>query len=457
MHTVGEAEVMDLKHKITETEKRIKYLDKEVKDYLESNYMKFTGLLQENHLILRAKDLATEINLLENRINNRVRYSGLILASHWECSNVRKFPYSLFKVKKELEASAEDIQNLSSKLSEIYLCMIIVERLLNIDSIIRAAEEDQNRSQYLEAAKKYKALKDDLAADEHLHNLKVYESLRNHVTFLYEKFSSDSIVVWNEFISWNETDMPNNRKKTVLTVNHIDGKSDIIRVLLYYDHLDYEVRLLTKKLFECVIEPIIKYNANVRIKSEEGVWVITLEYKIDTINMDSATCLNIVDNLWNVLNALLESLDAFIDEEERFICKISELLENDFCECFLEYCLYKAIPTKKEDLTEYEEIAEKIRNFDQFLKENGNCDKVLNLFICIRLYGILFYFCIDFLRSSNTQIIDCVKNVNNLFLSKICQNYLAEAKRIFDKDLHDMVKVSWEIVILPMMMIVILI
>lgn len=71
----GEAEVMDLKNKITETEKRVKSLDKEVKDYLETNYMKFTGLLQENHLILRAKDLATEITQLESRVNNRVRHS----------------------------------------------------------------------------------------------------------------------------------------------------------------------------------------------------------------------------------------------------------------------------------------------------------------------------------------------------------------------------------------------
>ena len=63
---------MDLKYKITETEKRIKSLDKEVKDYLESNYMKFTGLLQENHLILRAKGLVDEINQLESRIQNRV-------------------------------------------------------------------------------------------------------------------------------------------------------------------------------------------------------------------------------------------------------------------------------------------------------------------------------------------------------------------------------------------------
>jgi cell division protein FtsL len=72
MGLAGEAEVMDLKYKIAETEKRLKSLDKEVKDYLESNYMKFTGLLQENHLILRAKDLVNDINQLENRINNRV-------------------------------------------------------------------------------------------------------------------------------------------------------------------------------------------------------------------------------------------------------------------------------------------------------------------------------------------------------------------------------------------------
>lgn len=49
---------------------------------------------------------------------------------------------------------------------------------------------------------------------------------------------------------------------------------------------------------------------------------------------------------------------------------------------------------------------------------------------------------IGFMKSSNTLMLDCVKNVNNLFISKTCQIYLATARKIFDEDLHDMVRVS---------------
>lgn len=70
---LGEAEVVDLKGKISDAERKIAALEIEVKDYFENNYAKFSILLQENHLMIKAKDLISEIDQLQERVNSQVR------------------------------------------------------------------------------------------------------------------------------------------------------------------------------------------------------------------------------------------------------------------------------------------------------------------------------------------------------------------------------------------------
>ena len=48
---------------------------------------------------------------------------------------------------------------------------------------------------------------------------------------------------------------------------------------------------------------------------------------------------------------------------------------------------------------------------------------------------------IGFIKPSNDSLVEYVKNVDNLFVAKTCQAYLLSARRIFDKNLHDMVQV----------------
>lgn len=69
---LGEAEMMDLKGRITDTEKKVVTLDSEVKEYLENHYARFAVLLQENHLMIKAKDLITEVANLRNRVTTQV-------------------------------------------------------------------------------------------------------------------------------------------------------------------------------------------------------------------------------------------------------------------------------------------------------------------------------------------------------------------------------------------------
>lgn len=264
------------------------------------------------------------------------------------------------------------MNTLTTKLKETDTCLAIVKQLLDIDDMIKNIEENQNNNCYLEAAKKFKTLNDLLLTNEAVQNLAVYKSLINYVTSLQDKFLNDSLQVWNNFITWDETELSEMSRKLTLTIDNHDGKSDVIRVLLYYDYLDYELKLLSKKLFENLFEPVIKYKTSLKINSNEGISTISLECKDQfLVKSEPFSCVEIVDKLTEIFEVLFTSLDVFIDEDDTFINKLGELLETEFCVCFIENCLYEAIPTKKEDLETFNEVGNKITDFNQFLKDNG--------------------------------------------------------------------------------------
>lgn len=278
---------------------------------------------------------------------------------------------SIQQVKKELEESAEDVKTLTTKLKETEACLVIVKQLLDVDDMIKSAEEDQNNNCYLDAAKKFKDLSDLLTTNHQVQNLSVHKSLINYVTSLQEKFLSDSLLVWNSFITWDECDINDSSKKLILSINNYDGKSDVIRVLLYYDYLDYEMKLLSKRLFHSILEPVIKCKTKLKVSSNEGVSSISLEYKKNSSKDANPSCCEVVDKLMEIFY-VLKSLDVFIDNDDTFVNKLGELFESDFCECFIQNCVYEAIPTKKEDLEAFSIVVERITEFDQFLKNEGN-------------------------------------------------------------------------------------
>lgn len=283
-------------------------------------------------------------------------------------------------MKKELDESAEEVKTLTTKLRETDSCLLIVKQLLDIDDMIKGAEENQNNNCYLDAAKKFKDLNDLLSTNQQVQNLAVYESLVNYVTSLQDKFLNDSLLVWNTFIIWDDNDISEHVKKITLTINNYDGKSDVIRVLLYYDYLDYEMKLLSKKLFSSLLEPVIKFETKLKIVSKEGISTIELEYKKDLfVQSQSYSSCEVIEKLLEIFDVLFTSLDVFIDSDDTFVNKLGELMETDFCECFIEHCLYEAIPTKKEDLASFAVVADRVVAFNQFLKDNGNF-KSIDLF-----------------------------------------------------------------------------
>lgn len=262
---------------------------------------------------------------------------------------------------------------MSIKLNETNACLHIVKQLLHIDESIRNAEEDQGRRCYLAAAKKFKHIKELLSDDEHLKNLNIYESLAYYAQNLHDKFLHDSLVVWNNYVNWEEHTQSNNSKKITLTINNADGNFDVICVLLYYDYLDYEVRSLGKKLFDCLLVPIIKFRrfkTSIKVNSNDGVAEVIFECKENEVDDDSASD-EVVEKLTLVFRTLFQSLDVFISEEETFVNRLGEFFETEFCDCLKEYYLYEVIPTDKKNLPMFADTVTDVITFDSYLKEIG--------------------------------------------------------------------------------------
>ncbi len=233
----------------------------------------------------------------------------------------------------------------------------------------------------MEAAKKFKRLKEILATDERNANATVYQPLVEYILSLHTQFLNENLVVWNEFIVWEERTLPDDTKKVTLLINNVDGKSDVIGVLLCYDYLDFEVKLLSRKLYDKLLEPIMnheKYKTDVKVYSNDGMAEITVQFREEQDYGRNFKCQQTVRDLTQVFGILFESLDVFITEDETFVNKLAELLESQFCDCFVKYCVYGAIPTKLENVDELEETLQTVHDFDAFLKENGTAHEFLH-------------------------------------------------------------------------------
>lgn len=283
-------------------------------------------------------------------------------------TNVGRF---LFQEKCDLDDSVNGLKKLITSLEEVNFTLIIIKNLLAIDSNIKNSEDDQHQKRYLEAAKKVKFVEDALHNNSDLKNLNVYKPVLLNLTFLKEKFLNESLEVWNTFITWNEYEKQQNKiRHLTLKIDNTGTKSEIVQVLHLYDYLDFEIKVLSNKLLKQILEPVIDCTSHVET-NENGIFMLEIDFYLNP-EKQKPTCINVISALSKVFNFLSYSLHISINDSEIFIEKLSELIESEFCEYFINKCLSEAIPTNQEEFSQFSNTVEEVLNFDRQLKERGN-------------------------------------------------------------------------------------
>nr|XP_022912161.1 centromere/kinetochore protein zw10 homolog [Onthophagus taurus] len=206
-----------------------------------------------------------------------------------------------------------------------------------------------------------------------------------------------------------------NYKKTLVKIKE---EIDILNHLISIDELLLEV----DNLFE----------------NQKYLDVIKLMKKIEK-EMDvlrSIENLNILDNIQRDINLKLTLLFSTMNEDIcktikyknkyfKFPLKIGSTLQyigndikDNLSELIIKNCLNDTIPNTSDEFQNYHLIIEEVKELEKILIESG-----------------LFSNDMHYLSSH-------VKNVDNLYVQKICESKLRIAKELMKKDLHDMIEVG---------------
>ncbi|XP_046676951.1 centromere/kinetochore protein zw10 homolog [Homalodisca vitripennis] len=383
----GLVEVQELNVKIQELAKSIVVLKGEVIVAMEDIYVNYTSTLDDtNHLVNEVKNLETQLDHVTDCIDN--------------------------KMKCELAASTDELENLSVTLKEATLSCNMVKQLLKIHTALDMSQ-NVNSGKILETAQQLKTVEEDLIRDNTfgLECLDIFEGIKKELVFERSKHSFNTVKLWLQSVSWDETIIENCRIVTLSLATNVD-KQELLEALFYYDLLSMEMNKFGGRLFRDVLCPIISKVTRVDFKDKS-----TLALRID-LSGRAPPCIDVLNNLTIVLNFLSLQLNLKVDDETSFISELNKQISAEFISYLIKNCLSLTVPKKRDELEAYKVLVEDITAFEVFLKDIG------------------------FISEDDKSIAEYSTNVEELFAIKTCEAYLAAARNIMKKDIHDIKQVG---------------
>ncbi|XP_054258007.1 centromere/kinetochore protein zw10 homolog isoform X2 [Macrosteles quadrilineatus] len=384
----GEADMKELNGKIQEINKQIFLLKEEVTLTMEDIYINYTcALVDTNHMLNKTKNLVGKINDVKERIDDQL--------------------------KKEIESSKEELESLTRSLKESIITYELINNLLNIHLVFEASQDVKNNSKFLEIAQQLKAVEEDLKNDRlGIENMEIFESLQSELQFHQRKHSYNTVKLWSQCFVWSESLIENYHKTVKLSLNSNIDNEQLFKALYYYELLSFEMSEFSEKLFKDVLCPVVSNVAQVDIEGNTGLLVkIGLQGK-------KPACIDVLNNLTIVFNFLNLYLNFKANQEVSFISELKKHISDDFCNFFIKNCLSLTVPKRRDELQSYKALVEEITAFELLLKDVG------------------------FIEEDNKVIAEYATNIEELFAKKTCETFLAAARNIMKKDLHDIKEVG---------------
>uniref|UniRef100_A0A1B6K948 Centromere/kinetochore protein zw10 homolog n=1 Tax=Graphocephala atropunctata TaxID=36148 RepID=A0A1B6K948_9HEMI len=383
----GLVEVQELNEKIQEINKSGATLKEEVISTMEDIYVNYTCTLDDtNHLVSQVKNLAAQLDHVTDCIDN--------------------------KIKSELAASKEELENLSMALQEATLSYNMVDQLLRIHIALDTAQ-NVDSGKFLETAQQLKTVEDDLIRDKTsgLESLEIFEGLKSELVFQQSKHSHNTVKQWGQSVRWDDTTVENCRTVTITLATNVE-KEEIFKALFHYDLLSMEMHEFAGRLFRDVLCPIVSKITRLDFQGNS-----TLALRID-LRGKRPPCIDVLNNLTIVFNFLSLQLNLKANNDVNFISELKKQISAEFVSYLIKNCLSLTVPKKRDELEAYKALVEEITAFEILLKEIG------------------------FIDEDNKSIAEYSTNVEELFATKTCEAYLAAARNIMKKDLHDVKQVG---------------
>ncbi|KAG7213241.1 hypothetical protein KM043_002542 [Ampulex compressa] len=382
--TAGKLEKLNLDEKVSEIQKEISKLKNDVQNFMNDNHVDFTAkLTRDQHLLVKAENMLTQMNDLQMRIDSQVKI--------------------------KLSGSTKELQELSQTLKEANISLQLSNQLLSLHECIKSIKQFHEGKQYVRAAETLQNMHALLQDPQNsLQELDIYVAIMEEHCNLCSLFISDVACLLHKRICWTGVDSTKDEKTTTLSIkDDFEDMQDLITGLHLVDDLSNFLMTFTKTLMNSIITPIIKNNCSVQVVHEK---VFTVEI-LDKKKVPSYK--SVLYNLELLFKFLYQHFNIKIDDEETFLQKMRPYLMDQLAECLTTDCISRTIPTSSTDLKNFEPVIKTINDFQSFLVQIG------------------------FITSDQLFLSEYTKNIDILFIDKICQDLLKKAKNIMKKDLHD--------------------
>lgn len=380
--TAGKLEKENLGEKITEIEKEITRLKSNVKSFMDDKYAMFTSkLMSDQHLVANEEKLLEEMNTLHKKIDDQVKV--------------------------ELPGSIKELKNLSQALKESNMMLQLSNQLLSLHECIKSIKNYQEGKQYVDAAKTLCRMQTILYNKQNnLTELDIYRAIEDEYSNLYTSFLFTSSSLLRERICWTGVDK--DAKTVTLSVkNEFNDMGDLIQGLHLIDNLGSHLHKFATTIMDHMIIPIINDDCSVHVKDEKVFTVEILNKR------QSPSYKAVLHNLELLFKFLHQHLNVTVYDDETFLKQIQPYLLDRLSESLTADCLSQIVPTCSADLKNFIPIVQAINDFQYFLVDIG------------------------FITSDQLFLSEYTKNIDKVFIERICQDLLAKARNIMKKDLHD--------------------
>ncbi|XP_076628616.1 zeste-white 10 kinetochore protein isoform X1 [Colletes latitarsis] len=381
--TANKFEKVNLNEKIEEIQKEITKLKYDIKDFMDDNYVEFASkFTRDQHLVAKGEELLEEMNVLQTRIDD--------------------------EIKVQLSGSTKELKTLSQGLKESNMMLQLSNQLLTLHECMKSIKDYQEKKRYVDAARALGSMQTILYNPQSdLRDLDIYMAIEAEYMNLFTSFLSNASLLLHERICWTGVEDKDSKTVTLSVKNDFDDMQDLIQGLHYIDNLSNHLHEFTITLIDHVIDPIINDDCSVYVIDEKIFTIEILNKK------KSPSFKSVFYNLEMLFKFLHQHFNLIIHDDETFLKQIQPHLLDRLSAMLTADCISQIIPTSSADLKNFEPIVKTINDFQYFLVEIG------------------------FITDEQLFLSEYTKNIDKLFIDRICQDLLAKARNIMKKDLHD--------------------
>lgn len=265
-----------------------------------------------------------------------------------------------------MSGSKKELHTLLEMLNESNISLQLTNQLIQLHEYIKSIKKTQEEEEYVDTAVTLQQMH-SLLNNPHdlLCDLEIYSAIKDEYCNLFRSFSIEASNLLNDRICWSN-EIINDKPMNSLTIkSEYDDIQKLMQGLHIIDHLENNLQLLSTKLMDCIINPIIHDHCSVLVVKEKVFIVEILERK-------KLPCYeSVLYNLTLLFKFIHQHLNLTVTDDETFLQRLRPHLLEQLSHSLTTDCISHTIPTSNADLKNFEPVVNTTNEFQDYLIEIG--------------------------------------------------------------------------------------